>query len=1215
MKSIKNILSNYSIKSNIFFTALCLVLVLFSFHTMGTSGPLSSIITDWKIVPTSLVKQGNIPLQRIETTFIADFPFRDCSIMVFEGEKLLQQIKIGTLIQGTNKIIVEFPEPKDTIRSTWILSSNSQILTKKEFLWEPPRHWTLYVIKSSHIDIGLHDSQYKQRYYSDNFIDKAVELVDSTKDWPDASRYRYIVEGQWAWLNYPFDRSKKRANDIMQEYGITGLLGVGASHSGNHTQVFGMEELCRSSYYAQEFRNRWNLNENAAIMADNNGITWPLVSVFSNAGIKYLGFFPNSWNPGAVIDSMGWKKDDSRMNYGVNSGVGSRIDVGWNSKLPQLFYWKGADKKSKILVWTNPTYGCSGYDFGFGGESTSEETTNKMTQQLRLLESKYPYNTWLIADYNDNEAPNLSFANFAKSWNEQWRWPELRTVGDLSLPFQEVEKQFGNKIPILSGVITGGWAQHPVSTPDLLSQKMEADRFLPTAEKMATLAFLTDSTYNYPILEFEKAWEALICNDEHGYGTSYYRGRPVYDTWMQKKDWIDKASQIAHDEFTRAFNSFAAQIKTETPAIVVFNPTLQRRSETVELELPKTQQNLGVVEYEDGTHLSIVADGNRKKFRAIDIPPFGYKVFKLKNGEPEIVTANPVHEPPMVENDYYRIQFTKDGTISGIYDKELKKEFIDSTAEYKANQFVFTQDTNETFSSPQNATFQIIRNSLEQIVIVYLQDSVSGASIEQKIILPNFEKRIDIDNNLNHVSDLASDDRWKRFGYYAFPFKVPNGEFRVGLNGCDADAFRDQTGHGTNTYHVARDWAYVGNSQYGIALLQQDNYLIEFGDIHKDKRDLIKKPSKAHFYSYIFNDWLYAHAYVTGPSYINLHYRFTIFSHKGEFEEGKIPQLAERKFTPLIAKAIDSSKPANSTDLFKSFLSVNSDDISLLTLKLSDVPGKGIIARFHQMTGKEINNVTVNVGWNDTQKLTECTLAEQDEKTKTNSSINISPFGYSTFRIESGEKALSQPYAVILRTTDKSVTLNWPPVKGAKGYNVFKGEYSGFVSDQYHLIGQTTDTVFTDDLLDSDETNYYIVSAYGNFNRSGVFSRELMAQTDSQRYSSPAKVGIYCTGLISTPRAWRGDSDNILYLQWGQNEEKDIAYYELFRSEKSDFDLDNETFVSKVEPGPYVIVPFEDKDLRPNTAYYYRVRAVDYLGHKGEPSDVFKGCTLEPKND
>jgi hypothetical protein len=107
-------------------------------------------------------------------------------------------------------------------------------------------------------------------------------------------------------------------------------------------------------------------------------------------------------------------------------------------------------------------------------------------------------------------------------------------------------------------------------------------------------------------------------------------------------------------------------------------------------------------------------------------------------------------------------------------------------------------------------------------------------------------------------------------------------------------------------------------------------------------------------------------------------------------------------------------------------------------------------------------------------------------------------------------------------------------------------------------------------------------------------------------------VGSHYTGLISDPRAWRGVESDLLYLQWGQNQESDLSHYELFRAETPEFELDEKTFVAKVEPGPYATVPYEDKGLKPHTTYFYRVLAVDKDGHRSEPSELCIGITHEP---
>ncbi len=1159
----------------------------------------ASPVSSWEVTPTALVSRDETPLQRIDVHVECGEAVPECSLHVWMGDRLLAEKPLGALRKGANDVAVLLEEPQRAAKTRWVLSDGSKALAEQTLTWNRPRHWTLYVIKSAHVDIGLHDSQYKQRLMTVEFIDQARRLADETAGWPEASRYRYVVEGLWWWLNYPQDRSERTTNEVVEKYVRPGIFGIGASHSGNHTQVYGIEELCRSAYYVQELRRRWKVPGETMLMVDNNGITWPLVTAYADAGIKNVVFLPNAWNPKTV--------------------GGSRVDVGWSSKLPHLFYWQGPDGKSRLLMWANPHYSSTGRFFGIRtcadrgpADRAPDAVAGAMAKQLALLESRYPYDIWLVSNYADNEAPSLRFPELAKAWNARWRWPELRTVGDLSEPFRLVEERFGEQIPTVRGDITGGWAQHPLSTPPMLAMKRAADRLLPVAETLATLARLADPDFIYPTIAIRRAWDALVANDEHGYGVSSYKGRPVYDTWIQKRDWIERGLATAKTESGRALKAIAALVPTEGPSVFVFNPTLQRRAETVEVEVPKSCAGLGAVRDVDGTTVSAVVQGGVLSFRTSEIPPLGYAVFRLAEGNAGTVEKRACAEPPVVENAFYRVTFGADGAITGIFDKELKRQLVDASAPYRCNQFVYTRDVHKTFSSPGKARFEMETSPLRQIVIARMDDGASGAAIEQRVSLPTQEKRIDIDNRLDHVRDLASKDRYQRFGYYAFPLDVPEGEFRVGLNGCVARPGKDQTGHGTDAYLAARDWTDVGNKQFGVTLVQYDSCLVECGKIHADKSVFGQPPGTSHLYAYVLNDWLYAHAYVTGPSYIDLRYRFVIGSHAGGLSDAGVARFAERAVAPVLATVIPQAQKGKLPSPPHSFLSVDSANVSLLTLKLSETPGRGVIARFHETDGRGTETVGVKLGWGQDGRVTRCSLTEDDRETLARPELRLDPFGYATLRIESQGSSPRAPEAEVGECSDKSVAVRWTPVAGACQYHVYRGEDAEFRADEYHLWGTTRETSLTDDWLGPGAVYYYRVAAVAADARQGAVSEPVRGATLAAGDSPPAKVGTRYTGLIADPRAWRGDEPDTLYLQWGQNGESDLSHYELYRGDTPDFELEANRLVAKVKPGPCVVVPFEDKGLKPNTAYYYRVCAVDRDGHRGAPSDVCRGVTREP---
>ena len=1179
-------------------TVLCMIVA--GVAAGEAQSPLSPIVS-WQITPTSLVSRDDPPRQRIDLAIESAKSLKGITLRVFHGERLLAEKRIGPLSQGNNAVSVLLDEPKGAVETRWELSEGATTLAKTTLKWVPPRHWTLYVLKSAHVDIGLHDSQYKQRYMTDAFIDDSRRLADETAAWPDATRYRYVVEGLWWWFNYPQDRSERLADEIVNRYVKRGIVDIGASHSGNHTQVFGHEELCRSTYYARELRSRWDVPAETMLMIDNNGITWPLVTAYADAGIKNLIFLPNAWNPKTV--------------------GATRIEVGWASPLPHLFYWEGPDSASRLLVWANPHYIGTGRYFGIqtcqdraGVVTTPEEVAPKMAKHLALLESSYPYDLWLVSNYDDNETPSLGFARLAKAWNAQWRWPELRTIGNLSEPFNEVRERFGDEIPTLRGDITGGWAQHPLSTPPLLAKKRAADRLLPVAEKLATLARLSDPDFVYPVLPLRRAWDALICNDEHGYGVSNYKGRPVYDTWMQKRDWIDRAMATAEQERTRALEALAALTPAESPSVFVFNPTLQARAETAQVELPESCADLHAARCPDGTIAPSVVDGNRLTFRTAEIPPMGYALFSLVPGNSGKLETRPASEPPVIENRFYRVSFDVNGTICGIFDKELQRELVDVAAPYRCNQFVYTRDAHKNLTSPSNARYQVETSLLGQSVVARMDDSVTGAAIEQRVTLPTFEKRIDIDNRLDHVRDLGSDDRWNRFGYYAFPFAVPDGHFRIGLNGCSARPGDDQTGHGSDAYMAARDWASVNNDRFGVTLVQYDSCLVECGKIHSYKNVVGEPLETSHLYSYVLNDWLYAHAYVTGPSHINLRYRYVIRSQAGKFQESHAAEFAERAMTPVEAIVICQPQKGTLPAGPHSFLSVDRPNVELLALKLSETPGRGVIVRLHETGGSATRGVHVNAAWGNNLTITRCSVTERDGDVLNGSTLDLAPFGYTTLRFEEPHAIPSFPDVKVDACSDKSVTLSWASVAGARQYHIYRGEDANFHPDEFHLIATTLRAEFTDDWLDAGKTYCYRVGSVAPNVSQRAVSEPVSAATAAEGDSPPAKVGVFHTGLISDPRAWRGDEPDVLYLQWGQNRESDLAHYELYRGDKPDFEPDETTFVAKIEPGPYVVVPYEDRGLKPHTTYYYRVRAVDKDGHKGQMSDLCPGTTREPNN-
>lgn len=1018
--------------------------------------------------------------QRIELCFEADRAGH-VIIKTRQGNRQLPDTEIA-ILSGTYRTFILLTPPKKEVQALFqVYGVNGELLLEKELAWAPPRKWELNVMISSHTDIGLHNSQYIQRHNSADFIDKAISLIDQTEERPDENRYRYCMEGTWFWNNYALERDMASAKKVVRNYIKTGKIGVAGGLAGNCTQLYGIEELCRSAYLRHALKKEWGIDCETMTMIDFNGISWALVEPYAKAGYKNLFWAPNPWNP---LQSTVYTKDMS-----VASGTftpqscasGSRCDVRYDSALPMVFYWQGADESSKLLVWASTQYGHGASEFGLANSFTGEKNTlayteMKMASQLPKLEKAYPYDIWLMASYGDDQEPSLALCNRIAEWNSKWAWPRLRTVGNLDKPFQKLRAKYDMRIPTLRGEITGGWYQLALCTPELLARKFAADTALPTAEKIATIAAM-ECGYPYPLQSFQRAWYALLCNDEHSYGASGYQGRRVYETWMQHRAWIELAEKTATTETQKAMEALAANVKCDKPSLLVFNPTMQERKECMTWD---------------------------RAYRMANLPPFGWSLLPLVQFTPDKKKSIRTKNPSCIVTTHFILKFNKDGSIESIFNKQNGKELLDNST-YGANQLLYTDDNHASFHSPINASFTLERHAYAFKVIVKSSIPELGADIIQTISFPSYANRIDLETEIHHAKAMVNKDRYKRYIYIAFPFAIENARKIVQLNGCIARHGFDNTGHGTDTYSAAREWVAVENDQQGIALVQLDTSLVEFDHIHVDKTDYGAKEPGSSIFSYVANDWLQMHT--PGGSHIDMRFRYSIVPYQGNYQQANIPDIAEQLCTPPLALKVEPH--SGSLPEEKCFFGEYIANARLLALKVSET-GKHIVLRIRENKGR-------NVRFPKAAKHLEiCSPDERPLGTQSNNSL--APFETRTFMLPANGIAIRDEkphyrqdgipekvgcvYTGLIDAPraasgedDGMLYLLWGqnPENDIAFYELYRGCTEDFVPSKSNLVakvekGEYCVARYVDTGLEHHKAYFYRVRAVNEAGKAGVFS-------------------------------------------------------------------------------------------------------------------------------
>lgn len=327
-----------------------------------------------------------------------------------------------------------------------------------------------------------------------------------------------------------------------------------------------------------------------------------------------------------------------------------------------------------------------------------------------------------------------------------------------------------------------------------------------------------------------------------------------------------------------------------------------------------------------------------------------------KISRPTDETPSPLSQ----ENKWYRIKLNERGEILSIYDKDLKRELLEGVA----NKLLYTRDGYRTWSDP----------------------ATLGGSVIQRVSLDPNEKRIVIENTILDASDLWNTNRFYRYGHYAFPFKVENPIFFSQLNGPVIDAHSGVTPHTQDTFSCIRDWCSVENGEFGVALVQLDTCIVEYGEIHATNAYCrAGRPKKGHIYSHAFADGL-QYQLDSPPSY---RFRYVLTSYANSWKDAHIPSFASRQVGGV-----------SSDEIIAKYIRADAQNVELVSLKIAE-DNKGVIVRFRETEGRK-TRVKVSQNLVERANISRVTVIETawEGARSYSNGVDIRPFETITLRID-----------------------------------------------------------------------------------------------------------------------------------------------------------------------------------------------------------------------
>ena len=313
------------------------------------------------------------------------------------------------------------------------------------------RHWHVYVINLSHLDIGWHDvpSVIKERIAG--FVDDAVRLCDDTKDNAPDKRYIFTLESSWAVDYYEQHRSGSQFQKLIDCF-RRGQMEFGAIYLPIHTDLCGHEELARLTYYAAGIRRRFNIPVRMAIIDDvGESYCMGLAQVLARSGVKWFCTGPG----------------------------GKAISQGIVNKAPRIFYRDSPDGSRVLSAWTPGIWTYARWsEAGFKGEST--------LQQFDHL-SDYPYHIMFRhGGKGDIGPPDPKMFEVIGSYRKESPEADIKLATTQEF-FAAVEEKYAAKIPSWHGDVADPWADGVISLARETGLQRRTQSKLVAAEILAAL--------------------------------------------------------------------------------------------------------------------------------------------------------------------------------------------------------------------------------------------------------------------------------------------------------------------------------------------------------------------------------------------------------------------------------------------------------------------------------------------------------------------------------------------------------------------------------------------------------------------------------------------------------------------------------------------------------------------------------------------------------
>jgi alpha-mannosidase len=512
------------------------------------------------------------------------------------------------------------------------------------------------------------------------------------------------------------------------------------------------------------------------------------------------------------------------------------------------------------------------------------------------------------------------------------------------------------------------------------------------AEFLSSMAMLNNGYY--PQEKLYEGWKVILCSQFHDILPGSSIGEVYEDADKSYAEVIQSGQEVvsgALELLKKKINTAGSNIP-----IVIFN-TLSWYRNDVAIVKVKLPDGSFVITDNVGRHIQhqvIGRDGEETviAFEVSDVPPMGYIVYRIAERGNQFKQSNSLKATTQfMENSFFKIEFSKDGTLSRVYDKLADREVLAENTH--GNVLQFFEDRPHAHDA-WDIDFNYTENmqelaKLESIEVVESGPVRATVRMTRKTEKSTIVQDISIYNNIPRIDFKTYVDWWekKTLMKVAFPVDVlsPRATYEIQFGTIERPTHFNTSWDRGKFEVPAHRWFDLSEGGYGVSLMNDCKY---GHDVHDNvlRMSLLRSPISP------------------DPHADEGKHEFTysLYPHKGDWRDGGTVQRAYELNCPVISLVTEPYQ--GELPELMSFASVDKSHIIIDTIKKAEDSDDAII-RIYEAYGQR-GKVNLSFKLNP-DRVSECNLMEESDQrmaVKDKSiSFYVKPYEIRTFKVKFGK--------------------------------------------------------------------------------------------------------------------------------------------------------------------------------------------------------------------